>query len=78
VDTTDEPPASWEPSSPDAKRPARWLQFRVTDSGIGLCAENLERIFQPFVQAEQSTVRQYGGTGLGLTVRSGDMRYAVF
>ena len=69
VDTTDEPPAGWQPSSPDAERPARWLRFRVTDSGIGLCAENLERIFQPFVQAEQSTVRQYGGTGLGLTVR---------
>ena len=73
VDTTVEPPASWEPSSPDAERPARWLRFRIMDSGIGLCAENLERIFQPFVQAEQSTVCQYGGTGLGLTVRSRDV-----
>lgn len=74
VDTTDEPPASWKPSSPDVERPACWLRFRVIDSGIGLCAENLERIFQPFVQAEQSTVRQYGGTGLGLTVRSRDVQ----
>jgi len=77
VDTTDEPPASWKPSSPDAEQPARWLRFRVIDSGIGLCAENLERIFQPFVQAEQSTVRQYGGTGLGLTVRSRDVQSAA-
>jgi hypothetical protein len=32
---------------------------------------NLERIFQPFVQAEQVIMRQFGGTGLGLTVRRG-------
>jgi signal transduction histidine kinase len=34
------------------------------------CAEQLERIFLPFTQEEQSTCRQFGGTGLGLTVRA--------
>jgi signal transduction histidine kinase len=43
-------------------------------------AENIERVFLPFTQAEQSTVRQYGGTGLGLTVRAcgGRMPFSTF
>jgi PAS domain S-box-containing protein len=45
-----------------------WITLAVTDTGIGMTPELMGRLFQEFVQGEATTIRRYGGTGLGLVI----------
>ena len=44
------------------------IEFSIKDQGIGISPEQMNQLFQPFTQADSSTTRKYGGTGLGLTI----------
>ena len=44
------------------------LRFEIEDSGVGISEEDIARIFNPFIQAHDTTDGKYGGTGLGLSI----------
>ena len=48
--------------------PIPQLHFKIRDTGIGISADRIQNLFTPFTQADNSTTRKYGGTGLGLTI----------
>lgn len=52
----------------DIQRDNDWLAISVADNGIGMSPEQVSRIFQEFTQADESTTRKFGGTGLGLPI----------
>lgn len=47
---------------------SEYLEFNVTDTGIGMTEDQINEVFKPFSQADYSTIRKYGGTGLGTTI----------
>lgn len=55
-------------SCPNSKSEKPLLEMRVTDTGIGISSQDIDKLFKPFVQVDSSLTRRFGGTGLGLAI----------
>jgi signal transduction histidine kinase len=55
-------------ASYDKENDREWISIAVVDTGIGMTAAQMSKLFQEFSQADASTTRKYGGTGLGLVI----------
>jgi len=53
---------------PEVTASGQWVRISIKDSGIGIRTEDIERIFEPFEQVENSKTRRFQGTGLGLSL----------
>lgn len=56
------------PVKPEVTHPSSWVEFAITDTGIGIAQADQAKIFQPFTQLDSGLSRKYAGTGLGLTL----------
>jgi signal transduction histidine kinase len=55
----------------DDEREQQWACIEVEDTGVGIAARDIERVFDAFVQVDDGYTRAHGGTGLGLTISRG-------
>lgn len=51
-----------------SNRQASWMSVEIVDTGVGMCPQQMDRLYQPFAQGDETMARRFGGTGLGLSL----------